>query len=139
MRRTTSLLVGKSNANAICCAMRGQPHVGLRCFMSTTAATTSRLGPRGPGFCRTVGENSRRYFRVFSARCRRKNVAGFKTIAERISRLGRMEERTHASHDAISEAEIRRSFPRPIENEQLLLEEHRFGDHRPGAGGTGQS
>src|SRR5262249_45210979 len=40
------------------------------------------------------------------------------------------EERTHASHDAIAETEIRRSFPRPIENEQLLFEEHRFDDHR---------
>jgi hypothetical protein len=55
-------------AKAICCAMRGQPHVGFRCFMSTTAAITSWLDPRGPGFFRTVGENSRRYFRVFSAR-----------------------------------------------------------------------
>jgi hypothetical protein len=49
------------------------------------------------------------------------------------------EERTHASNDAIGEAEIRRPFPRPIENEQLLLEEHRFGDHRPGAAGTGEA
>jgi hypothetical protein len=68
MRRTTSLLIGTSKAKVICCAIRGQPHVGFRRFISTTAATTSRLGPRGPGFFRAVGENSRRYFRVFSAR-----------------------------------------------------------------------
>jgi hypothetical protein len=49
------------------------------------------------------------------------------------------EERTQASDDAIDNAEIWRPFPRPIEDEQLLLEEHGFGDHGPGAAGTGQS
>jgi hypothetical protein len=67
MRRTASLLMGMSKAKVICCAIRGQPHVGFRRFMSTTAATTSRLGPRGPGFFGALGENSKRYFRVFSA------------------------------------------------------------------------
>jgi len=38
------------------------------------------------------------------------------------------EERTHAGNDAIDEAEIRSPFPGPIENQQLLLEEHGFGD-----------
>jgi hypothetical protein len=27
------------NAKAICCAIRGQPQLGLRCFISTTART----------------------------------------------------------------------------------------------------
>jgi hypothetical protein len=35
-------------ANAICCAIRGHPQLGFRCFMSTTAAITSWLGPLGP-------------------------------------------------------------------------------------------
>src|SRR5712691_12668947 len=51
---------------------------------------TSWLGPLGPGFFGTVDENSRRYFRFFSARWRLKSVEGFRTIAERISRPGRM-------------------------------------------------
>ena len=51
--------MGISKAKAICCAIRGQPHVGFRRFMSTTAATTSWLGPRGPGFLRAVDKNSR--------------------------------------------------------------------------------
>jgi hypothetical protein len=67
MRRTTSLLIGIPKARAIC-SIRGQPQVGFRCFMSTTAAIASWLGPFGPGFFRTVGENSRRYFRFVSAR-----------------------------------------------------------------------
>jgi hypothetical protein len=35
------------------------------------------------------------------------------------------DECTHASNDAGREAEIRRPFPGPIEDQQLLLEEHR--------------
>jgi len=49
------------------------------------------------------------------------------------------EERTQASDDAIDKPEIWRPFPRPIEDEQLVLEEHGFGDHRTGAAGTDKS
>ena len=38
------------------------------------------------------------------------------------------EERTHPSDDAIRDAETRCPFPNPIEDQQLLLEEHGFGD-----------
>jgi hypothetical protein len=48
----------REQANVICCAMRGHPQVGFRCFMSTTAAMTCRLGPFGPGFLCPVDENS---------------------------------------------------------------------------------
>ena len=48
--RTTSLFRGMLKATAICCAIRGQPQVGFRCFMSTTAAMMSGAGPLGPGF-----------------------------------------------------------------------------------------
>ena len=44
------------------------PQVGFRCFISTTAAMTFRLGPFGPGLFCGVDENNRRYFRVTSAR-----------------------------------------------------------------------
>jgi hypothetical protein len=36
--------------------------LGFRCFISTTAATTSWLGPFGPGFVAPLDENSQRYF-----------------------------------------------------------------------------
>jgi hypothetical protein len=49
------------------------------------------------------------------------------------------EERTDASDNTIGKTEIRRPFSRPIEDDQLLLEQHRFGDHRTGAAGTGKS
>ena len=41
--------------------------VGLRCFISTTARTSSACGPFGPGFRRRFGENSIRYFRLLIA------------------------------------------------------------------------
>src|SRR5208283_870552 len=65
--RTTSLSMGMWNATAICCAIRGQPQLGLRCFISTTARMSSALGPFGPGFRRQSGENSMRYFRLLMA------------------------------------------------------------------------
>jgi hypothetical protein len=58
MRGTTSVLMGMSKAKAICCAIGGPPQAGFRRFMSMTAATTSWLGPRGPGFFRALGDNS---------------------------------------------------------------------------------
>src|SRR4030095_5249952 len=52
----------------ICCAIRGDPQLGFRCFMSTTAAMTSWLGPFGPGFLGALDEKRRQYFRCTSAR-----------------------------------------------------------------------
>jgi hypothetical protein len=43
-----------------------------------------------------------------------------------VSSLG---ERTHASDDAISEAEIGCTFPGTNEDQQLVLDEHGFGHH----------
>jgi hypothetical protein len=60
-------LMGIANAKAICRAIRGQPHVGFRRFMSTTAAMTAWVGPFGPGFVGTLDEKRRRYFRCVSA------------------------------------------------------------------------
>ena len=69
---------------------RCDPQIGFRCFMSMTAAMTSRLGPLGPGSVGRLGEKSRRYFRWISARCRRNSVDGSKTIGERMNRPGRI-------------------------------------------------
>jgi hypothetical protein len=77
--------------------------VGFRCFMSTTAAMTSWVGPLRPGSSCTWGENRCRYFRFVSAL---NSVEGFRTIAERISRPGRMRSAQTPTTKAISEAEI---------------------------------
>jgi hypothetical protein len=68
MRRTASLFMGIPNASVNWCAIRGHPQLGFRCFMSTTGAMTSRLGPLGPGLVGPLDEKSRRYFRCISAR-----------------------------------------------------------------------
>jgi hypothetical protein len=39
------------------------------------------------------------------------------------------EERTQAGDHAIREAEVRCTRPGPIEDQQLVLDEHGFGDH----------
>src|SRR5712692_470954 len=47
--------------------------------------------------------------------------------------------RTHAGDPAIREAEIGGPFPGTIENQQLVLDEHGFGDYGARAAGAGQS
>ena len=51
----------------VCCAIRGEPQLGLRCFISTAKWMSSVLGPFGPGFRRRFDENSMRYFRLLMA------------------------------------------------------------------------
>jgi len=68
MRGTASLLMGTSKAKAICCAMRGDPQLGFRRFILDDGSHHVAAGPRWPGLFRTAAENSRRHFRVFSAR-----------------------------------------------------------------------
>jgi hypothetical protein len=46
---------------------RAQPQVGLRCFISTTAAMISWPVLLVPGFFRALAENNKPYFRFFSA------------------------------------------------------------------------
>ena len=47
-------------------------------------------------------------------------------------------QRAHADHEAISEAEPGRRFPRAIEDQQLLLDENGLGHHGSGAAGAGE-
>src|SRR5215813_9921254 len=62
IRRTTSLSMSMPNAKAICSAIRLQPQVQLRRFISRTASISSFVGPVGPGRRTRLGENSSRYF-----------------------------------------------------------------------------
>src|SRR6266481_4479225 len=85
--------------------MRGQPQVGLRCFIWTTASRSSLLGPLGPGLPLRWDEKSRRYFRFLKAWWRLKRVEGLSTMAERIRRAGRMR---RAHKPATRRSEVRR-------------------------------
>jgi hypothetical protein len=44
-----------------------------------------------------------------------------------------------AGDEAIRRPEVRRTVPGPIEDEQLVLDEHGFGDHGPRIAGAGES
>src|SRR5580765_8406343 len=70
--------------------IRGQPQLGLRRFISTTASMSSFFGPFGPGRRPRLGENNMRYFRLLSTLWRCSRVEGFRTTAERRTRAGRM-------------------------------------------------
>jgi hypothetical protein len=48
------------------------------------------------------------------------------------------EQRTHAGDHPISETEVGGTFPRAIEDQQLLLDENRLGHHGPGTAGAGE-
>ncbi len=52
---------------------------------------------------------------------------------------GAHEECTHAGDHAVRWPKIGRTGPGPIEDQQLVLDEHGFSDHGPCAAGTGQS
>ncbi len=113
----------------ICRAIRGQPHLGLRRFIATMASTSALDGPLGP-VRRRLGENSQRYLRRRSIRSEHDG---------RAEHAGRAhEERTHAGDDPIRCAEVRRPLTRAIENQQLLLDQKRFGDDRPQTAGAQQ-
>jgi hypothetical protein len=90
MRRTVSLSISMLKANVICCAIRGQPQLGLRLFMSTIASMRSLFGPFRPGLLLRLGENRRRYFRFFRAWWKFRRVEGFSTIADRRTRARRI-------------------------------------------------
>src|SRR5262245_54461702 len=88
--RTTSLSMSTPKARATCWAIRLQPHVRLRRFISTTASITSLVGPLGPGRRARLDEKSRRYFCFVSILWKCSRVDGFKATADRKTRAGRI-------------------------------------------------
>src|SRR6516164_5799086 len=109
--------------------MRGQPQPGFRRFIATTAAMRSLLGPFGPGRRRRLGENNMRYFRLHSRLWRCSRVEGFRTMAERRTRAGRMNS-VHKPATIRSVARrLGRTLAPAIEDEQLVTDQHGFGDN----------
>ena len=49
------------------------------------------------------------------------------------------EDRTQTGDHAIGRTEIGRPFSRTVEDQQLVLDEHRLGHHRAGTAGTSES
>jgi len=58
------------------------------------------------------------------------------TIAERISRPGRMKSAHRPATNAIRGTEVKRSLPTPIEDQQLVLDEDGFRHYGTDAAGT---
>ena len=101
------------------------------------ASTRAWDGPFGP-VRRRLGENSHWYLHARSVRWKARIVDGSQDDG-RANHPGRAhEERTHAGEDTVRCAEIRRAVSRAIENEQLLLDQKRFGDDRPQTAGAQQ-
>jgi hypothetical protein len=61
-----------------------------------------------------------------------------KTTAERINRLGRIQHAYKPATTPIGGTEVRRAFSRPIQDQQLVLDEDRFGHDGAGAAGPGK-
>jgi hypothetical protein len=73
----------------ICCAIRGQPNCGLRCFISMIAWMSSGDGSLGPGFrLLPADEYSSRYLRCLSRLWNVNSVEGRIMMAARRMRRG---------------------------------------------------
>src|SRR3981081_4010710 len=95
--------------------MRGQPQLGLRRFMATTASMRSFFGPFGPGRRLRSGENSMRYFRFLS----------------RLWTCSRVE-------DFRRGAQIRRTLAAATKDSHLMFDEHGLGNDGTDASGPCQ-
>src|SRR5438128_4736890 len=106
MRRTTSLSISTPKASVICSAIRGQPQLGLRRFISTTASMSSLAGPFGPA---RRPENDRGSHNP----CRTH------------------EKGAQTGDNPIRNAEVGSSFPTAIQNQQLMSHQRRFSNDGP--------
>src|SRR5438270_10047387 len=119
--------------------MRVQPQLGLRRFIATTASMRSFFGPFGPGLRPRSGENNMRYFRFLSTLWRCSRVEGFRTMAERSTRAGRMKKGTQTGDDPICCAQVGRTLSAAIEDQQLMPDQHGFGNNGTEPAGPCQS
>jgi hypothetical protein len=122
-----SLSISTEKVNTICWAIRGQPQLGLRRFISTTASMSSFFGPLGQADARAWAKTTCDTF-VFSARygdaaeSRLQNDGG----AENACRAH--EKSAQTGDDTIRGAEIGRTLAASIQDSQLMFDEHRLGN-----------
>ena len=95
-------------------------------FHLTIAATSSRVGPFGPGLPRRFGVNSNRYLRVTPVETH--DLEGLSTIALRSSRVAAHQRCAESSDDSIDRLKIGRSFSRALEDQELVLDQHGLRD-----------
>ena len=98
---------------------------------------SSWFGPLGPGRRPEGRENSIRYFRFFNTLCSCSKVEGLKPMAERSMRVGRMN-KVHKPAMMRSVARRLGARLRPTKDEQLVSDQHRFGNDGTDSSRPGQ-
>jgi hypothetical protein len=131
--------MGMPKASVICCAIRGHPQLGFRCFMSTMAATTSWLGPLGAGLHGSIRREQPAILPLNQHAMHVQQRRWFEDNRGTDQPARADEDRTQTGDQATRGTEIGRPFSRTVEDQQLVLDEHGFGHHSAGAPGTRKS
>jgi hypothetical protein len=103
------------NARLICAAIRGQPQLALRFFMSTTARMMSAAGPFGPGFTRRFGEKQL-IFPLHQSAMKIQQRGGLQRNTETGQLFDFEEEGTESGDQAIRRPEIRSTTASAIQD-----------------------
>jgi hypothetical protein len=135
IRRTTSLLIDVPKATLICSAMCGYPHIGLRRFISTTAWIKSAVGPFGLGFARFFGESGKPILSLHQCAMKTEKCRWLKCNRQTRASLRRNPSGNRIPRSGDPGCEIRRTSPRAIEDQQLVLGNYGFCDYRAHAHG----
>ena len=130
IRRTTSLLIDIPKANSICLAIRGHPHGGLRCFISTTARIKSWSGPFRPCFSRRFGENRSLYFPLNQGAMEIQHSRWLECDRRSQQTFQFDPQRTGSGDQPIPDAEIGRTPARAVHEQKLMFDENGFRNHR---------
>src|SRR4051794_14453461 len=117
--------------------MRGQPHLGFRRFIATTASIRFRFGPFGPGPCLRCGENR---VGIFVYIAERADVAEWKASERwrKESACAAHEQGAQTGDDPVSGAQIGGTSAIAIEDQQLVPNQRRFGNNGAESAGSYQ-
>jgi hypothetical protein len=116
----------KEKTKVICSAIRGQPQRGLRCFISTTAWTSSVLGPGPACDCDWV----RTACGIFACTWLGEGLAGLRASAQGQSGADEWDAaRTPASRQGSGDSA---PVPGAIQDQELMLEQKRLGNDGTG-------
>ena len=109
--------------------MRGQPQLGLRRFIATTASMRSLFGPFGPGRRPRWGENNMRYFRFLSTLWKMQQSGRLQNDGGTENACPAHEKGAQTGDDPIGGAQVGRTLAAAIEDQQLMPDQHGFGNN----------
>jgi hypothetical protein len=96
---------------------------------------SSFAGPLGPGCRPGFGENSRRYFRLVTMRWRCRKVEGFSTNCRTEEPYPTNEKHAQAGDHPVTRVQVGRSLAVTVQDQKLVPDQHRLGDHAPDPSG----